>query len=385
MEKSEKMENLEKQERAAMKIRENPFTPTFGEIPLYMAGREAILRSMARALDREGRAPELTTLIQGARGTGKTALLARIAEEAEGHGWICANVTAAPGMLDDILVQAVRASEHLVGSSEGPKLTGVGLGQILNLEWEPAEPIAPSTFRSHMTDLVKQLQPQGIGLLITVDEVQHDLDEMIQLAATYQQFVRERRRVGLLMAGLPFHIEELKKNEVVSFLRRAEHQFLGRVNDQDVQMAFQKTISQGGRSINEQALDHAVQAINGFPFMLQLVGYRSWEESPEATELSYADVVTGANLARIEMRERIFESTYRDLSDGDLNFLAAMLPDENNSAVKDIAARMGKPSSYVNTYRRRMLRQGIIGERRRGEVGFDLPAFKEFLAEKLAE
>ena len=364
---------------------ENPFTPTFGEIPLYMAGREAILRSMTRALDREGRAPELTTLIQGARGTGKTALLARIAEEAASHGWVCANVTAAPGMLDDILVQASRASEHLVPSGEGSKLSGIGIGQFLTLEWEPSRAMPPSTFRSRMADLIEALQAQGIGLLITVDEVQHDLDEMIQLAATYQQFVRERRRVGLLMAGLPFHIEELKKNKVVSFLRRSEHQFLGRVSDQEVENAFRKTVVQGGRSVHNDALAHAVQSINGFPFMLQLVGYRSWEENPQAPELSFEDVVAGAALARNEMRERIFESTYRDLSDGDLAFLSAMLPDEGNSAIKDIAERMGKPSSYVNTYRRRMLRQGIIGDRRRGEVGFDLPAFREFLAEKLAE
>lgn len=63
---------------------ENPFTPAFGEVPLYMAGRDGVLRSMARAFERQGRAPELTTLILGARGTGKTALLARIAEDAGG-------------------------------------------------------------------------------------------------------------------------------------------------------------------------------------------------------------------------------------------------------------------------------------------------------------
>lgn len=34
------------------------------------------------------------TLISGARSTGKTSLLTRIAEEAQVHGWICTTTTA---------------------------------------------------------------------------------------------------------------------------------------------------------------------------------------------------------------------------------------------------------------------------------------------------
>ena len=119
--------------------------------------------------------------------------------------------------------------------------------------------------------------------------------------------------------------------------------------------------------------------------MMQLVGYRTWDEHPEAPSISIQDVRAGAGTARREMRERILESTYRELSDGDLAFLFAMLPDHGSSSLKDIAARLGKSSGYVNTYRRRLLRQGVIGERRRGEVGFDLPMFRDFLLEKQAE
>ena len=367
-----------------MGAQENPFTPTFGEVPLYLAGRDTVLRSMVRAFEREGRAPELTTLILGARGTGKTALLAKIAEEAVAHGWVCANVTAADGMLEDILVQATRAAGRIIDAEPTPRMTGVGLGQVLSVEWEPS-PQPPSNWRSKVEDLLDALKAYGTGLLITVDEVQHDLDEMVQLAAAYQQFVKERRRVGLLMAGLPFHIEELKKNKVVSFLRRAEHQYLGRIADFDIANAVQKTVQQGGRTIREEALDVLVDATEGFPFMMQLIGYRSWDEHPDASEITLSDVRSGVALARHEMRERILESTYRELSNGDLAFLAAMLLDPGDSSLKDIAERMGKSSAYVNTYRRRMLKQGIIGDRRRGEVGFDLPVFKEFLAEKLTE
>ena len=55
-----------------------------------------------------------------------------------------------------------------------------------------------------------------------------------------------------------------------------------------------------------------------------------------------------------------------------------MLPDSGPSRVSEIAKRMGVASQY----KRRLLEDGVIGERGRGLVGFDIPAFREFLNEK---
>ena len=52
------------------------------------------------------------------------------------------------------------------------------------------------------------------------------------------------------------------------------------------------------------------------------------------------------------------------------------------SRVSEIAKRMGVASNYASQYKRRLLEDGVIGERGRGLVGFDIPAFREFLSEK---
>lgn len=62
---------------------ENPFTPTFGEVPAHMAGRAVLLNDLKRAFSATKRHPSLTTAITGARGSGKTALLSLAAEEAK--------------------------------------------------------------------------------------------------------------------------------------------------------------------------------------------------------------------------------------------------------------------------------------------------------------
>lgn len=61
----------------------------------------------------------------------------------------------------------------------------------------------------------------------------------------------------------------------------------------------------------------------------------------------------------------------------------AMLQDGGGSDISDLVERLEKSSSLVAQYRRRLIDAGVIGERRRGVVGFDLPYFKELIAEKL--
>jgi predicted transcriptional regulator len=60
-----------------------------------------------------------------------------------------------------------------------------------------------------------------------------------------------------------------------------------------------------------------------------------------------------------------------------------MLEDEGDTRVADLAMRLERSSSQVAQYRRRLIDAGIIGERGRGVVGFDLPFFREFLEERL--
>ena len=85
-----------------MEYLENPFTPSFGEVPAHLAGRQQIIRDLDRAFLSQRRRPELTSIFSGARGTGKTALMSSLATRAESHGWIAVKTTALPGMLEEL-------------------------------------------------------------------------------------------------------------------------------------------------------------------------------------------------------------------------------------------------------------------------------------------
>lgn len=363
---------------------ENPFTPSFGEIPAHLAGRGHIVDAVIRAFESERRRPELTTIFSGARGTGKTTLLSLLAAEAEGRGWVAASTTALPGMLDDIEIQTRKRASHLISPESESSIIGIGVPQIINVSFEK-QSLPAENWRSRLGGMLDCLEAAGSGLLITVDEVDVELDEMVQLAAVYQHFVREGRKVSLLMAGLPHSISALLSDKTVSFLRRAQAVQLGRISDFEIADALEKTIREHGRTASEEGLELATRSIGGFPFLMQLVGYRSWDANPAQEVIGADDFERGVALAEAEMRSSILEATFRELSAEDVRFACAMLQDGDESLITDLTARLNRSSSQVAQYRKRLINAGVIGQRRRGVVGFELPYFREYLESKIED
>lgn len=363
----------------------NPFTPGFGQVPPFMAGRRYVIENIEDAFVNGPGDPNLTTIFTGARGTGKTTLLTLLADEAEERRWITARVSSVPGMLEDILQQAARSGSHLLAQGQEARINSIGIGGVASLGWEYDDSNkAGRNWRSRVTSLLDELEPHGVGLLITIDELQSEFDEMVQLASVYQHLIAEGRRISLLAAGLPYQVSRVLNDKSISFLRRAARHQLTRIPDSDIRVALKETIEAGGKQITDEALLAATSAIDGFPFMMQLVGYRMWTQS-NGSHIDLDAAKSGIVAAEFEMRSNILETTYMELSDGDLAFVKAMLPDKNVSLTADIADRMGKSTGYAAQYRRRLLEEGVIGERGRGKVGFELPGWRDFVLEKLEE
>lgn len=360
----------------------NPFTPVFGKVPAYMAGREQIIDDMVLAFESEGNDPNLCSIFVGARGTGKTALLTYLGYRAQQLGWIAVNVTAGEGMLDDILQRLRESAQHLVDGPSARKLTGASINGIGGLTWENAA--APqANWRSRMNELFSALEEAETGVLITVDEVDCSIDEMVSLVTTYQHFVRENKRVALLMAGLPHRVSSLLTGKSTSFLRRAAQHSLGSIPSYEVKEAFLLTVEDGGKSIEEDALEVATGAIGGFPFMFQLVGYRSWNMARQSHAITVEHVRQGAKLAQEELESRVFEATLSELSGKDVEFLCAMdAGDGELTSRKQLMERLGKGSSHISTYKKRLMDAGVIEEPRPGEFRFSLPGFGSYLAKR---
>lgn len=311
----------------------NPFTLGSGRVPPVMAGYGNAIESIEDAFRNGPGDPNLTGIFDGARGAGKTALLTLPADAAEERVWIAARVSAVPGMLEDILVQAGKERSDDVSRA---RISSIGTREAGTLGQEEDG----RNWRSRLESLLDALEASGTGLLIMVDDVR-DFDEMVQLASVYQHLVSAGRRISLLMAGLPSEVSRILNDQPISFLRRAIRYRLGRIDDADMRKALAGTIESGGRTIEADALKAAMKALGGFPFMMQPVGYRMRTQAEgDAIDLSAAE--RGIETEQQEMRMNILETTHQELSDMDIAFIEAMLPDEGPSSTAEIARCMGK-------------------------------------------
>ena len=94
-----------------------------------------MIADLTRAFRSERRKPELTTIISGARGTGKTTLLTLLANKAEEQGWIAASTTALPGMLDDIEIRTRKQAAHLIDPDGSPTVAGIGTPKVIDIRF----------------------------------------------------------------------------------------------------------------------------------------------------------------------------------------------------------------------------------------------------------
>jgi len=359
-------------------MRLNPFTPVFGNEPPVIGGRDTYINDVLKGLDNAPGDPNRITIFTGPRGSGKTVLLAAIADQARARGWISVHTPANDGMLVELIEQIERnAAEHLPKKS-GIRLTGIqvsGLGFTRTVSAKK-----PGTWRSQMDRFLDLMAEKQIGLLFTIDEATARVPELISFISTFQVFVMEKRNVALLMAGLPGNVIQMISDDNISFLRRAFRRELKPVSMPDVRAIMKKTIALSGRKIEDSALEYAAQKTEGLPFLIQLIGYHLFNQS-ELKIIPRKDAIAGVEAAREDMRNMILDATLSDLSKTDVDFLRAMLHDEGSSRISAIAKRMGISASQASHYKRRLVIQGVIAECGRGLVEFAMPMLKNLLRE----
>ncbi|MFV0317035.1 MAG: AAA family ATPase [Microthrixaceae bacterium] len=197
----------------------NPFTPTFGVSPPLLVGRSDLLEDFVVAFEDGPGAPGRTTLYTGARGTGKTVMLNEVEDLARQQGWRVISETATEGLVNRLVREhlPVLLSEIDPDGSR-TKVTGVsapmGLG---GATWETSEAHEGSpALRTLLTAACDLLAHNGAGLLLTLDEIHHQVvPELREVATVLQHLVREEREIASVGAGLPSAVSAVLNDDVL--------------------------------------------------------------------------------------------------------------------------------------------------------------------------
>jgi hypothetical protein len=362
-----------------MKTFDNPFSPNFGQLPRKLLGRGALVDEFIGGLNARVKDPRRTTLFSGIRGSGKTALLARIAQEARNQGWLVVEVTAGEALLQDILETA--SIEINQGHKKNIKLSSVSVGALgfsagvgLTVDDEHV-----SGWRAAITQLCDELAKQKTGLLITIDEVQTPNSRLRQFATTYQHLLINGYELACAMAGLPEALHDTLNTNVLTFLRRSHQVFLGGIEYPLVLDDYHKEADNCGLSSKEGVLEQLARYSSGYPYLIQLLGYLAFEGAREDGKLTTDLVEESFARAQAEMAKAIHQPILSTLSGRDVEYLEAMAVDDGASATAQIAARLEKTPAQLTRYRQRLIDAGVIAAPKRGEVVFVVPLLRDYL------
>jgi len=390
-----------------MDARRNPFAPGAGTPPPELAGREDLLERNAVALDRirVGRAAR-PSILYGLRGVGKTVLLSRMRDAAEGEGFTIVSIEAPENRsLPGILVPSLRAAllrmdrkkQATAGVTRALRaLAGFAKLKVKYADLEVALDVKPEPGLADSGDLDADLadlivavgeaaRERDSAIVLVIDELQYVPEE--QLAALISALHRANQKqlpVTMLAAGLPQLLGQMGRAK--SYAERLfEFIEVGPLDAHAARTAIRVPIEREEEGIEPAALDAVFAQTQGYPYFLQEWGKHSWDAA-ESSPITVEHVELATRSALAELDASFFRVRFDRLTPAEKRYLRAMAilgPGPHRSG--DIADKLGVKVSSVAPTRNSLITKGMLYSPAHGDTAFTVPLFDAFIHHVMPE
>lgn len=270
----------------------NPYAPGAGTPPPELAGRDELREAVRVASERirAGR-PAKSVLLVGLRGVGKTVLLDRMREDAEGAGMHTLRIEAPearslPAILAPQLRQALlrlsrneqaqelgqRALRALAGFAKALKIKYQDIE--VGLDFEPEPGLADNGDLEHDLQALLETagaaaQKAGTALILFIDELQYVEEE--QLAALITALHRAaQRQLPVMMVGAGLPQLPGRMGRAKSYAERLfDYPPVDRLDPGAARIAIERPAASQGVQFEPAALQRIVKETQGYPYFLQ--------------------------------------------------------------------------------------------------------------------
>ena len=291
----------------------DPFTPGFGAIPPYLAGRadeQAVFRKSLAKMS-AGKSPPAATVLYGPRGMGKTVLLRWFKNEVEG------------GVEKDDSIRLVWMTPNKLKSSMDlwrclsppatwmkkfiPESVSAGFNAVwfFSATWG-SEKLAKQTIQNALIRKGKKYP-----LILLMDEA-HKMDAGLcnDLLNLYQEISPETPFM-LVLAGTP-GLENFLSIVGATFVERSKMIGLGRLNAQSAADAISKPFEDEGIEITNDALSIIVEDSQCYPYFLQEWGSSLWNVANKENVTCITEEQVAVVKPNITIIKKKFYSKRRD-------------------------------------------------------------------------
>lgn len=335
----------------------NPFTLTFGKVPLVFIERPVQDNEILDTFTSDAINQQMF-IITGVRASGKTVMMSKTCHELSKHpDWIVLELNPATDLLQSILSKLY--SNHLVSKlikSSKIDLSFFGFGVSI----DGATQITDS--ETAIVTILKKIQKEGKRVLFCIDEMSNN-EYMKIFAGSFQIFVRQELPVFLLGTGLYENIDELQNEKNLTFLYRAPKIQLQPLNISAIEAKYQRIFQFTDSKASEMA-----KLTKGYPFAFQVLGYLTWNAGGD-----YRSVL---NEYEQYLSEFVYDKLWSELSSKD-RLVAKAIVDTDSRRIKDIREILNMSTNEFNPYRQRLIKKGIVDGSTRGYLYFTLPLFEE--------
>jgi hypothetical protein len=379
----------------------NPFAPGAGSQPPELAGRDEIVSDADIAIQRvlRGRHSQSQILL-GLRGVGKTVLLNRIEEIAEGHGHVTSFIEAPEDKpFADLLYPRAHQAIRQLSVVENAKASAfsamralrafasvfkVAVGDV-SISVDPEPGVADSgNLEFDLADLFLRIgeaaKAAGKAWTLFVDELQYlSEQELAALIVSIHRVNQKNLPVMFFGAGLP-QIAALSGNAKSYAERLFKFPPVGPLGEEAAREAIRQPIEKEGETIVAEALDLVVEKTHGYPYFLQEWGYQTWNAA-DASPIAPADVERGSKAALDRLDEGFFKVRFDRLTPKEREYVIAMARlGRGPYRSADVAEQLGENVQSLGPRRAQIIRKGMIYSPAHGDIAFTVPMFEEYIA-----
>ena len=229
------------------------------------------------------------------------------------------------------------------------------------------EPV--SDIMTLLKKMLNYLKSKNKKALITIDDVDNS-DEMKYFIQGYVALLGQRHPMSLLMTGLHSNVSKLQNEKTLTFLYQAPKIQIGPLSLSAIAANFEKSLN-----ITFDKVIELAKMTKGYAYAYQSFGYILFKENKKDLD---KDVLVKFDQ---QMENYVYDKIYSEVSFVNKEILKAIEVDEPVK-VSDLATKLNKNSQYINAYRDKLLKEGILFSPSYGYVEFALPRFGVFLKTK---
>jgi AAA ATPase domain len=380
----------------------NPFAPGAGTPPPELAGRDELRETVRVAIERlRLGSPAKSIVMVGLRGVGKTVLLDRMRDDAEGSGIHTVRIEAPEKRsLPALLAPQLRlALLRLSRNDRAAELARRGLralagfAKALRFKFDDIEvglDLEPEAGLADNGDLEQDLQAlletvgtaaqaAGTALILFIDEMQYvEEDELAALIMALHRAAQRRLPVTLVGAGLPQLRGRMGRAK--SYAERLfDFPSIGPLDPGAARIAIAKPAEDRGVKLDDDALARIVRETRGYAYFLQEWGKHAWDVA-EDSPITLDDIEAASKSVVAALDESFFRVRLDRLTVAEKKYLRAMAelgPGPHRSG--DIARKLDRQVTSLGPTRNQLIAKGMIWSPTHGDTAFTVPLFDEFM------